>query len=105
MTEMPDVSWRLLKVVLTRIPSSESGELLIGDELGHRVGAHLEPLSEQDLDPAFLGEQLLRVVLEEPARGTKQLEPLLQAVGNVHGPDMVPERIATAPGHLVMGND
>src|SRR5437868_4345196 len=47
--------------------AEEAGELLIGDELRHRVGVHLEPLSKQDLHPAFLGEQLLRIMLEETA--------------------------------------
>ena len=29
-----------------------------GNELGDRVGTHFETLADQDLDPAFLGEQL-----------------------------------------------
>ena len=55
--------------------AEEADDLLGRDELRDRVGLRLEPLSEQHLDPALLGEELGRAMLEEAARRAEQLEP------------------------------
>ena len=66
---------------------------------------HLEALAQQHLHPAFLGEQFRRAVLEETARRAKQFDPLVESVRNLHRPDMIPERLAAAPGDLIVSND
>src|SRR5689334_17201060 len=85
--------------------AEEPGEIVVGDELRDRIGPHLESLAEQHLDPAVFGEQLLGVVLEEAPGRTEQVETLLERVGYVHLPHMIPERVSAAPRHLVMGDD